>query len=46
LIVPESVNVGKIVIIALIATVVEGVSPKEVDNLTIPIAVIAASRFL
>jgi len=46
LIVPESVNVGKIVIIALIATVVEGVSPKEVDNLTIPLAVIAASRFL
>ncbi len=46
LIVPESFNVGKIVIIALIATVVEGVSPKEVDNLTIPLAVIAASRFL
>ena len=46
LIFPESFNIGKIVIIALIATVVEGVSPKEVDNLTIPLAVIAASRFL
>ncbi|MEI7747462.1 MAG: phosphatidate cytidylyltransferase [Chlorobiaceae bacterium] len=46
LIVPESFDAGKILIIALIATVVEGVSPKEVDNLTIPLAVIAASRFL
>jgi phytol kinase len=46
LIVPESFNVGKIVVIALIATIVEGVSPKEVDNLTIPLAVIVATRFL
>ncbi len=43
LIVPESFNVGKIVVIALIATIVEGVSPKEVDNLTIPFAVIVAT---
>ena len=46
LIVPESFDATKIIIIALIATVVEGVSPKEVDNLTIPVAVITASYFL
>jgi len=46
LIVPESFDATKIIIIALIATVVEGVSPKEVDNLTIPVAVIAASYLL
>ena len=46
LIVPESFDATKILLIALIATIVEGVSPKEVDNLTIPIAVIAASRLL
>ena len=45
-IVPESFDATKILLIALIATIVEGVSPKEVDNLTIPVAVIAASRFL
>ncbi|MEI6847658.1 MAG: phosphatidate cytidylyltransferase [Chlorobiaceae bacterium] len=46
LIVPGSFSVGKIIAIAVIATIVEGISPKEVDNLTIPVAVIAASRFL
>ncbi len=46
LIVPESFDATKIIIIALIATIVEGVSPKEVDNLTIPVAVIAASYLL
>jgi phytol kinase len=46
LIVPESFDAGKIIVIALIATIVEGVSPKEVDNLTIPFAVIAASAVL
>jgi phytol kinase len=46
LIVPESFDATKIIIIALIATIVEGVSPKEVDNLTIPVAVIAASYVL
>ena len=46
LIVPESFDAGKIIVIALIATIVEGVSPKEVDNLTIPVAVIAASYLL
>ncbi|MCX6177848.1 MAG: phosphatidate cytidylyltransferase [Chlorobiales bacterium] len=46
LIIPESFDAGKIVTIALIATIVEGISPKEVDNLTIPFAVITAARFL
>ena len=46
LIVPESFHVVKILLIALIATIAEGVSPKEVDNLTIPLAVIAASWVL
>ncbi len=44
--VPEAFDVTKIIIIALIATIVEGVSPREVDNLTIPVAVIAASYLL
>ncbi len=43
---PEAFDATKIIIIALIATIVEGVSPKEVDNLTIPVAVIAASYLL
>ena len=46
LIVPGEVSMQKIVIIAVIATIAEGVSPKEVDNITIPVAVIAASSFL
>ena len=46
LIAPESFDAGKIIAIAVIATIVEGVSPKEVDNITIPLAVIAAARFL
>ena len=46
LIVPESFDEGKILTIAVIATIVEGISPKELDNLTIPLAVIAAARFL
>ncbi len=46
LIVPELFDAGKIVTIAFIATVVEGVSPKEVDNLTIPFAVIVTACYL
>ena len=46
LIVPESFDAVKIVTIAFIATVVEGISPKEVDNLTIPFAVIVAASYL
>jgi phytol kinase len=46
LIVPQSFNPLNIVVIAVIATIAEGVSPKELDNLTIPLAVIAASSVL
>ena len=46
LIVPELFDAGKIVTIAIIATIAEGVSPKEVDNITIPVAVILAASFL
>ncbi|NTV97616.1 MAG: phosphatidate cytidylyltransferase [Chlorobiaceae bacterium] len=44
LILPESFDPLQIVVVSLIATIVEGVSPKEVDNLTIPLAVILALR--
>ena len=46
LIVPQSFHPSNIVAIAVIATIVEGVSPKELDNLTIPLAVIVASSVL
>ncbi|NTU97549.1 MAG: phosphatidate cytidylyltransferase, partial [Chlorobiaceae bacterium] len=46
LILPESFDPLQIIVVSLIATVVEGVSPKEVDNLTIPLAVILALRFV
>jgi phytol kinase len=46
LIAPGSLSAGKIIAIAVIATIAEGISPKEVDNLTIPLAVITAVRFL
>jgi len=46
LIVPEAFDAGRIILIALIATVVEGVSPREVDNIAIPVTVIAAASFL
>lgn len=46
LIVPEAYNPGKIALIALAATVVEGASPKEVDNILIPVTVIALSLAL
>lgn len=41
LIVPEAFDLTTILIIALAATIVEGMSPKEVDNIFIPITVIA-----
>ncbi len=46
LIVPASFNPSKIALIALAATVVEGVSPKEVDNILIPATVIGLSAVL
>lgn len=41
LIIPEAFDLSTILIIALAATIVEGLSPKEVDNILIPLAVIA-----
>jgi dolichol kinase len=46
LILPESFDPLNIVVVSLIATIVEGVSPKEVDNLTIPLAVILTLMIL
>jgi dolichol kinase len=46
LIVPGAFNPGKIIIIAVIATIIEGISPKEVDNLLIPAAVILLTAVL
>lgn len=46
LIVPESFELGKILLVALLATIVEGMSPKEFDNLIVPAAVIVASQLL
>lgn len=40
LIVPEAFDLSTILIIALAATIVEGLSPKEVDNILIPLTVI------
>ena len=39
LIIPAAFNVSTILIIALVATIVEGLSPKEVDNILIPLTV-------
>ena len=41
LIIPAAFNLSTILIIALAATIVEGMSPKEVDNILIPVVVIA-----
>lgn len=41
LIIPEAFDLSTILIIALAATIVEGLSPREVDNILIPLAVIA-----
>jgi len=46
LIVPESFDPAKIAMIAVAATVIEAVSPKEVDNILIPVGVIALSVVL
>lgn len=46
LIVPGAFNPGKIIIIAVIATIIEGISPKEVDNLLIPATVILLTAVL
>ncbi|PWW82751.1 MULTISPECIES: diacylglycerol/polyprenol kinase family protein [Prosthecochloris] len=46
LIVPEAFNLSTILIIALVATILEGLSPKEVDNILIPLAVIGLTYLL
>ncbi len=46
LVVPAALNVTVILAIALIATIIEGVSPKEVDNILIPVAVVALAAYL
>ena len=46
LIVPAALNVPVILIIALVATIIEGLSPREVDNILIPAAVIGLAAFL
>lgn len=46
LIVPEAYDPGKIAIIAVVCTIIEGLSPKEVDNLLIPAAVIGLAAVL
>lgn len=39
-------HIGKVIIIALAATVVEAASPRDIDNLTVPLGVIAMSWLL
>ncbi|TLU88221.1 MAG: phosphatidate cytidylyltransferase [Chlorobium sp.] len=46
LILPESFDPMKIIAVSVIATIIEGLSPKEVDNLTIPLAVVLALKVL
>ncbi|BAZ24718.1 hypothetical protein NIES4073_56160 [Kalymmatonema gypsitolerans NIES-4073] len=46
LIIPNQLNISRILLLAFIATLVEGCSPKEVDNILIPIAVIVAANFI
>ncbi|MCS6988719.1 MAG: phosphatidate cytidylyltransferase [Chloroherpetonaceae bacterium] len=45
-IVPHAYDVNRILILSLVATAVEGLSPKEIDNFTIPIAVIGGAQFV
>jgi phytol kinase len=45
-IIPKEYNFNRILILSAIATVAEGISPKELDNFTIPIAVIGGAQFV
>lgn len=45
-IVPQEYNFNRILILSAIATVAEGVSPKELDNFIIPLAVIGGAQFV
>lgn len=46
LIVPQEYNLNRILILSAIATLAEGISPKELDNFIIPLAVIAGAQFI
>lgn len=46
LILPSQFDIIRILLLAFIAAVVEGCSPKEIDNILIPIAVIAVANFI
>ena len=46
LIVPAAYDPAKITMIVVAATIIEGISPKEVDNILIPVAVIGLSLAL
>ncbi len=45
-ILPQEYNFNRILILSAIATIAEGISPKELDNFTIPIAVIGGAQFV
>jgi dolichol kinase len=45
-IVPQEYNFNRILILSAIATVAEGISPKELDNFIIPLAVIGGAQFV
>lgn len=46
LIVPQEYNLNRILILSAIATLAEGISPKELDNFIIPLAVIGGAQFI
>lgn len=46
LITPSTLNISRIFIVALVAVLVEGCSPKEIDNLLIPATVIATTSLV
>jgi dolichol kinase len=45
-IVPQEYNFNRILILSAIATLAEGISPKELDNFIIPLAVIGGAQFV
>ncbi|MBR8832570.1 MAG: hypothetical protein DSM106950_00630 [Stigonema ocellatum SAG 48.90 = DSM 106950] len=46
LILPSELNLSRLVLLAFVATLAEGCSPREVDNIFIPIVVIFAANFV
>ncbi|MFN3560450.1 MAG: diacylglycerol/polyprenol kinase family protein [Chloroherpetonaceae bacterium] len=45
-IIPQEYDFNRILILSAIATVAEGISPKELDNFIIPLAVIGGAQFV